>query len=413
MTTVFISNFINHHQLPFCNAMYRRLGDDFKFIQTEKMSEERIEMGWELDISKIPYVVLSYEEEEECKRLVDECDVLIAGWTQRTDLITARLKKNKLTLRISERIYRDGQWKVISPRGIIHKYFEHIRFRKSNAYLLCCGAYVPSDFHLIHAYPEKMYKFGYFPPMKRYDLKKLFELKDSSGKIDIVFAGRFLKLKHPEYMIWLARDLIKESEHRVASGRNPLPEFRIHMIGDGELEHPLRSLVTDYHMLDNVIFYGYQPPEKVRAIMERCHIQVFPSDYREGWGAVVNEGMNSACAVVACCEAGSVPFLINQWINGMVFPENDYDKMKAAVIYLITHAKEREDMGTKAYHTIVDSWNANNAADTLLYMVDGWKQGLEHPPKEGPLSKAEVIAPHKMFQWMEDNGARKGTKKSR
>ena len=32
---VFISNYINHHQIPFSNALYEQLGDDYHFIQTE------------------------------------------------------------------------------------------------------------------------------------------------------------------------------------------------------------------------------------------------------------------------------------------------------------------------------------------------------------------------------------------
>ena len=31
---VFISNYINHHQIPFSNALYEQLGDDYHFIQT-------------------------------------------------------------------------------------------------------------------------------------------------------------------------------------------------------------------------------------------------------------------------------------------------------------------------------------------------------------------------------------------
>lgn len=49
MKTVFVSNYINHHQIPFCNAMYAKLGDDFTFIQMEPMEEERIRMGWDPD----------------------------------------------------------------------------------------------------------------------------------------------------------------------------------------------------------------------------------------------------------------------------------------------------------------------------------------------------------------------------
>ena len=55
---VFISNYINHHQIPFSNALYEQLGDDYHFIQTEPMEEERIAMGWGLDAATLPYVVL-------------------------------------------------------------------------------------------------------------------------------------------------------------------------------------------------------------------------------------------------------------------------------------------------------------------------------------------------------------------
>ena len=404
MQVVFISNYINHHQKPFCDAMWRKLKDDFIFIQSEPMEEERINMGWDANFTSLPYVKCFYEAEEECTKLIMNCDVLLAGWTNKDNLVIKRMQKKKLTVRISERIYREGQWRAISPRGLISKYKEHVRFKKGPAYLLCAGAYVASDFSLIGAYPNKMYKFGYFPEMKKYYLDKLFSLKDSDGMIEIIYAGRFMPLKHPEYMVWLARDLRKENEKRSQKGEPLLPKFRIHMVGSGELEHALRKMVTDNGLLDDVVFYGFLQPNKVRAIMERCHIHIFPSDELEGWGAVVNESMNSACAVVASADAGAVPYLIRQWDNGVAFPGNNYDKMKEAVIYLMTHGKEREEMAEKAYHTIVDSWNADNTVDTLMYMLDGWVQGLDHPPADGPLSRAEVIAPRNMYQYM--NGKR-------
>ena len=46
MTFTFVSNYINHHQIPLCDALYRQLGTDFTFIQTMPMERERVEMGW-------------------------------------------------------------------------------------------------------------------------------------------------------------------------------------------------------------------------------------------------------------------------------------------------------------------------------------------------------------------------------
>ena len=70
---VFISNYINHHQIPFSNALYEQLGDDYHFIQTEPMEEERIAMGWGLDAATLPYVVWADREEERCRKLIGVC----------------------------------------------------------------------------------------------------------------------------------------------------------------------------------------------------------------------------------------------------------------------------------------------------------------------------------------------------
>ena len=63
MTFTFVSNYINHHQLPFCEALYKRLGKGFVFIQTMPMEAERVEMGWSVAVDEIPYVMCLYEDE--------------------------------------------------------------------------------------------------------------------------------------------------------------------------------------------------------------------------------------------------------------------------------------------------------------------------------------------------------------
>ncbi len=63
MKLVFVSNYINHHQIPFCNAMYETLEGSFAFIQTEAVEQERIRMGWK-ETQELPYLKL-YDQEPE------------------------------------------------------------------------------------------------------------------------------------------------------------------------------------------------------------------------------------------------------------------------------------------------------------------------------------------------------------
>lgn len=375
-----ISNFINHHQIPFSNEMYKRLGDNYAFIQTEPMEEERAGMGWSVDESSIPYLHLLYKDEEACRKLINDCDMLLVGWQEREDLIIPRLAAGKLTVRISERLYREGRWKAVSPRGLIRKYKEHTRFRNSdNAFLLCNGGYVASDFQLIKAYPGKMFKFGYFPAFRELDWSKKPSMED---EIEIIWAGRFIPLKHPEFVVHLAADMV-DMGYR----------FRIHFVGSGELEESLKEAVKEAELEDYVYFYGFMKPGEVRELMDTCHIHLFTSNYLEGWGAVVNEGMNSGLAEVVCEEVGAAPYLIKHGDNGLLYRGESYEDFRAQVLRLMDDHQLINALGHAAYDTISKYWNPANAADQLLRFYENHINGRCEPPKEGPMSVAEVIKP--------------------
>ena len=387
MKVTMISNYINHHQIPFSNAFCNTEGIEYCFIQTEPMEEERIKMGWGLDPKSLPYVKLVYEEEELCKQLIMESDILLVGWQEREDLIKPRLDAGKFTIRMSERLYREGQYRAVSPRGLMRKYREHTKYRKGNVYLLCYGAYVPSDFHIVRAYPGKMFRFGYFPETKVFEGNSLFESKPSLDTLHIVWAGRFMPLKHPEFVTRLAKDL-KEKGY----------SFHVHFVGSGEMEEELLKQREQWNLTEEITMYGFQSPAKVREIMEKSHIHLFTSNHLEGWGAVVNEAMNSGCAEVVNSEVGAAPFLIQHKKNGLIYKEGSYEDFRACVLSLFENKELITLYGKKAYESIVTEWNAENAAGQILQFYENWKQGVINPPESGPLSVAPVISPRRMYR---------------
>ena len=393
MKITMISNYINHHQIPFSNAFCNKPGVEYCFIQTEPMEEERVKMGWGLDPKSLPFVKLLYEGEEECKKLIDESDIMLIGWMEREDLVKERLESGKFTIRMSERLYREGQYKFISPRGLIRKYKEHTRFRNGNVYLLCYGAYVPSDFSLVRAYPDKMFRFGYFPETKIFEGNSLWSNKPSLDTVHIVWAGRFMPLKHPEFVVKLAKELI-ENGH----------SFHMHFVGGGEMEEEMHAMIKENGLEEVFTMYGFQSPAKVREIMENSHIHLFTSNYLEGWGAVVNEGMNSGCAEVVNSEVGAAPFLIRHKKNGLVYKEGSYEDFRDCVFSLFKDKEKITEYGKAAYETIVTEWNAENAATQIVRFYENWKQGIIDPPKSGPLSVAPVIFPNKMYCYMTRGG---------
>lgn len=401
---VLVSNYLNHHQIPFCNAMYELCGGSFVFVQTEPVEEERVRMGWAGEIQQ-PYLKLYYQGEDECKRLILQAQIVMFGGCDEEAYIEERLKAGKPVIRYSERLYKTGQWKAVSPRGLRKKYHDHTRYRKAPVYLLCAGAYVPADFSIVRAYPEKMYCWGYFPETKHYETDRLLAGKGwadadkagNGGKITyILWAARMIHWKHPELALETARHLKSKG----------IP-FHMEMIGGGSMEDEVRTLRAEYGLEKEVSLPGFLAPQQVREHMEKADIFLFTSDRQEGWGAVANEAMNSGCAVLADHMIGAVPFLIRDGENGLIYRDGDRQKLFALAEKL---AKSRElcaRLGKNAYRTITEVWNAERAAAALLELCG--KLGLTSKPGSksapGPLSGACPWRDKRPKETPEDAGA--------
>ena len=387
MTLTMVSNYINHHQIPMSNELFKILGADYTFIQTEEMEADRVRMGWGSEVGDIPYLKLYGEDEKGCAALIMDSDIVIFGGVEDESYIKPRLAAGKTVIRYSERLYRGGQWKTISPRGRKKKHEDHTQYADAPVYLLCHGAYVASDFALVGAYPDKKYVWGYFPELKTYDIDSLIEQKkhfDSDGKrqVRILWSGRFIKFKQPQ-------DAIKSVKYLKDKGVC----FHLDMVGGGELEGQLRSMVQHLGLLDEVTFHGYKKPKEVRKFMERADIFLFTSNYDEGWGVVLNEAMNSGCAVAADNGIGAVPFLLKHGYNGLVYRNGNRRELKKQLLTLCRDDELRKRLGKNAYLTIEKEWNPIEAAKRLYNFCEGLMEGETRICKSGPLSRAPMIWP--------------------
>lgn len=392
MTVTFVSNYINHHQIPISNEMYKHFGDGYAFIQTEPMEEERVKMGWDKAFSQIPYLHKYYEDEAACQKLIDDSDVVIFGGTENEAYIQERLANKKPVIRYSERLYKEGQWKCISPRGLIKKYHDHTRHSNSPVYLLCSGGYVADDFNIIRAYKGKRFKWGYFPEFIEYteeERKSRRDRRREHDKLKILWVARLIELKHPEVCIEMGKHLKEQGK-----------DFEIIMLGDGELRGKMEAEILKNNLRGQVIIKGMVSTEEVRNEMNDADIFVFSSNFIEGWGAVMNEAMNAGCAVIAAHSIGSVPFLIKHRQNGLVYQFGNVKELCQCVDELAADQKWRLALGENAYETLLNDWNHVTAAKRLINLCQEVVDGDVHFQKTGPLSEAKVIHQRKMYKYL-------------
>lgn len=374
MKILFLSNYYTHHQQPLCEALDRLTEHNFTFVATEPFSEERRRMGWDMQ-TDVPFVRQYEEMVREGSSDILDADVVILG-SAPICLVRQRLKAKKLVFFYAERIYKNGYQPLKWLPRMCRFWTRYGKYK--SMYLLSASAYTAVDYAIHGTFLGKSYKWGYFPETKQYDLDELMAQKEPTK---LLWCGRFLEWKHPEAALEVAKRLKRDGY-----------VFELEIIGTGDMMDTLRRQADAEGLSDCVCFSGVMPTAAVRKQMESAGIFLFTSDFHEGWGAVLNEAMNSGCAAVVSHGIGSAPFLLKHGENGMIYRNGDTEGLYRNVKFLLDHPQEQRQLGEKAYQTITQIWNADTAAERLMELAEEIRRnGNSQRYSEGPCSKAPVI----------------------
>lgn len=381
MRLIFITNLVHHHQIPLADEFYKLIGDEFVYIAVETLNDTLIRGGYNPNISR-PYIIKAYEKDASgvnIKKLVEEADVVIIGSAPEC-YVEKRIEERKLTFRYSERWFKSKPWFMSGPRAWMNFYKYHIRHRNKPLYMLAASAFTCRDVNAIGAYKDKVFKWGYFTKVDNFEVDSCpkLNINDDESVPQIMWCARFLKWKHPELAVKLADRLKKEGY-----------KFHLNMYGSGDELDSTKSLASRLGVDDVLSFRGNLPNEELMSQMRKSEIFLFTSDRNEGWGAVLNESMSNGCAVVASHLIGSVPFLIEDGENGLVFKSGNLDSLVEKVSYLLGNQEERIRIAKSAIATMREIWSPRNAASRFIRLVQAINdRRFEELPKIGPCSKA-------------------------
>ncbi len=380
MKVTFISNFLNHHQLPIAEEFYAILGAEFVFVATEELPQERVNLGYHNMNGKYPFCINAYQDEKTwnlCEKIVFESDVVIFAYSSAPiSLLKRRIKFNKLTFFYMERICKKETFGNLSLRRKLALIWNHRKYSRKKVYVLCASAYTSLDFSYLHMYDKKMYKWGYFPSTEQALMRETID-----KTIRLIWVGRFIDWKHPELAILAVRKLLDLGYE----------DFHLQMIGVGPLLEKMKELAIKERVSEYITFENSKSPEEVREHMKNSDILLMTSDRNEGWGAVLNEGMNSGCVPVVNSLIGAAPYLIQHGINGMCYKNGTADEVVKAVKCLIDNKKQRTQMSREAIATICGCWNSKIAVQRFLATVCKEYDRLQFLYEDGPMSEAIVV----------------------
>ena len=161
--------------------------------------------------------------------------------------------------------------------------------------------------------------------------------------------------------------LVPHKGHRYLIDAMPLilkdiPDARLVIAGEGELEPVLRRQLKEHHLEKQVILAGFRPD--VLALLRACDLIVL-SSVTEGLGTSLLDAMAASRAVVAT-GAGGIPEVVVDGVTGLLVPPRNVERLAGAIIRLLTDASLRQQMGSSGFVRARELFSADRMVDLTL-----------------------------------------------
>ena len=176
------------------------------------------------------------------------------------------------------------------------------------------------------------------------DLKRFAKVKvEKAPYPKILWVGRFDKVKRVDNLIMVMKDVIWE-----------IPEAKLTLVGYGYEENNLKKLTKKLNLNKHVEFAGKKTGDDLIREYKSSHLFVICSD-SEGQPLSILEAQAAYLPVVAT-KTGGIPEIVENNINGLLVPPNDYNSLENAIIWCL---KNKNDFGQRGHLKVakMDSWD--------------------------------------------------------
>lgn len=146
----------------------------------------------------------------------------------------------------------------------------------------------------------------------------------------ILYASKITERKRPQDLLDAYYRLAKDSERAI--------EPYLLFVGDGDQRTILEEM-NKTSGCSSVRFLGFQNQSALPAFYDLCDVFVLPSSF-EPWGLAINEVMNAGKALVVSDQVGCRHDLVEDGVNGRVFPARNIGALSEALAWAIDNASD-------------------------------------------------------------------------
>ena len=157
----------------------------------------------------------------------------------------------------------------------------------------------------------------------------------------------------------------------VESLKDTIPNIKAVLIGDGPLHKSLTKYVSERGLEKYVFLPGYVERDDVYELMQASDIYV-NATVKEGFGFAMAEAMLAGLSVTGA-DAGSIPEIIDDDVNGLLFEPGNAEALSECIIKLYESEELRRKTGLAGRGKILEEFNiekfVKSFEDKYLSMV--------------------------------------------
>ncbi len=168
----------------------------------------------------------------------------------------------------------------------------------------------------------------------------LFYPRNVEKSDEIIFLGRLIPIKSPEFIIAAFPSIL-----------HSVPHAKLVIGGDGYMKHDLEALVEELHLNDHVSFVGWIEHDKLPEFHSRGKIFLSLQKHDNFGSLAMLEAMACGLPVIAS-DTGDTDKQIINGKNGFAIELDNHGEFIDSVVHLLTNEGEREQMGKTASEQI-------------------------------------------------------------
>jgi len=156
-------------------------------------------------------------------------------------------------------------------------------------------------------------------------------------------------------------------------------DAKLMIVGDGSYRDELKKLVSKLNLEEHVIFAGTVPFEKLPDYFNACDVFVNPTIRQNGYDLTIIEAMACAKPVVVS-NIGSVPTVVEHYVDGILIPPGDINALSNEVIKLLNDKDLANKISKAARTKIVKNFSLDKMVEDTIKV---YKDVIEKYKKRG------------------------------